>query len=203
MKSLENYRETEFVGVAELVKQAKDILESAEIHQGSGTVAPFPNDRTVRYYLTEGLIPPADYTEGTASVFSYRHLLALIVIKHLQSQGLSIRIIRRIIANRNIAELEKLLSEQVTVTTDINDARIAEMRGEDVVVISDREEIKEVLESGIGQRTNRESEPDIWERYPIADTIELHISQNSELDKKGKRKLVREIKTLLLSKITR
>lgn len=200
MKTLEIYREKEFVGVAELVKQAKDVLQSTKIQQGSGTVAQFPNERTVRYYLSEGLLPPADYNEGTASVFAYRHLLTLVVIKHLQSQGLPIRIVRRIIANRNTTELEKLLREQVTVTTDVNDAKLAEMKGEDVLVISDSEEIKDVLQSRLGKQANRTAEVEIWERYLISETIELHISQTSELDKKGRRKLVREIKGLLLEK---
>ncbi len=199
MKSFENYRNKEFVGVAEFAQAVKEILQSTAIEQSREVVAQFPNERTIRYYLSEGLLPPAAYSEGTASVFTYLHLMTLIVIKHLQSQGLPIRIIKRIITNRNITELKKLLSEPVTTTTDVNEARLAELRGEDVVVIRDRDEIREILKSSLGKSGGTGVEPQIWERYPISAEIELHISQNSGLNKKEKRKLARDVEGLLLS----
>lgn len=197
MKELENYKEKEFIGVSELAAAAKDILQLVEIPQKREVVAQFPNNRTIRYYLTEGLLPRADSSEGTASVFTYRHLLTLVVIKRLQSQSLPIRIIRRIIENLNTAELEKLLNEPIIVSGDVNDAKIAQMRGESVVVINNQDEIQELLESSFGKLQNEKAEPEIWERFIISEAIELNISQNSGFDKKEKRKLIREIKGLL------
>jgi|ERR1044071_2253427 DNA-binding transcriptional MerR regulator len=107
--SLEKMRHTKYVGVAELAGEAARILTESGLAQGRGTVSEVPDERTVRYYLTEGLVPPADDKQGTASVFGYRHLLQLLVVKKLQSQHLPIRQIRELVDGRTERELERLL----------------------------------------------------------------------------------------------
>src|SRR5689334_17391742 len=72
---LEAERGAKYVGVAGLAEAAARILaESGAAPQGRGTVTELPDERTVRYYLAEGLVPPAEEKQGTASVFGYRHL---------------------------------------------------------------------------------------------------------------------------------
>ncbi len=107
--SLEKMRHTKYVGVAELAGEAARILTESGLAQGRGTVSEVPDERTIRYYLTEGLIPPAEDKQGTASVFGYRHLLQLMVVKKLQSQHLPIRQIRELVDGRTERELERLL----------------------------------------------------------------------------------------------
>lgn len=102
-------RQTKYVGVAELANEAARILAESGFAQERGTVSEMPDERTVRYYLTEGLIPPADEKQGTASVFGYRHLVQLLVVKKLQAEHLSIRKIRELVEGRSERELEKLL----------------------------------------------------------------------------------------------
>jgi DNA-binding transcriptional MerR regulator len=63
----------------------------------------------VRYYLSEGLLPPAAEKQGTASVFGYRHLLQLLVVKKLQAEHLPIRVIREMVTGRSERQLERLL----------------------------------------------------------------------------------------------
>jgi DNA-binding transcriptional MerR regulator len=107
--SLEKMRHTKFVGVAELAGEAARILTESGLAQERGTVSEVPDERTIRYYLTEGLVPPAEDKQGTASVFGYRHLLQLLVVKKLQSQHLPIRQIRNLVDGRTERELERLL----------------------------------------------------------------------------------------------
>lgn len=107
--SLEKMRHAKFVGVAELAGEAAIILTESGLAQERGTVSEVPDERTIRYYLTEGLIPPAEEKQGTASVFGYRHLLQLLVVKKLQSQHLPIRKIRDLVDGRTERELERLL----------------------------------------------------------------------------------------------
>lgn len=199
MKWKKKYALKSFVGVSELAEAAKAVLESSTIQQDRNKVAKFPNERTIRFYLTEGLLPLAASTEGTSSVFTYTHLLTLIVIKRLQSQGLPIRIIQRIIADRNNAELEKLLDEPVAVTTDLNQAQVARIRGEEVIPISDQDEIKEILEFSKESGKSTTIDVQTWEHFLIANGIELHISNKSDLDKKRKQKLVQNIQDFLHS----
>ena len=107
---LEAARRGEYVGVAGLAEEAARILaESGAARQGRGTVTELPDERTVRYYLAEGLIPTAEEKRGTASVFGFRHLLQLLVVKKLQAEGLPIRAIRELVTGKTERQLERLL----------------------------------------------------------------------------------------------
>ena len=106
---LEKMRRTKYVGVAELAGEVARILSESGPAQERGTVSEVPDERTIRYYLTEGLLSPAEDKQGTASVFSHRHLLQLLVVKKLQSEHLPIRKIRDLVAGRTERELERLL----------------------------------------------------------------------------------------------
>lgn len=106
---LEKIRGRKYIGVAELAHQAAGILAEIGTTQDRGTVSAMPDERTLRYYLAEGLISPAADKQGTASVFGYLHLLQLLVIKKLQSEHLPIRKIKELVVNRTERELERLL----------------------------------------------------------------------------------------------
>ena len=99
----------EYVGVAELAAAAAALLAESGILQERGTVSELPDERTVRYYLTEGLVTPAGERRGTASLFGYLQLLQILVVKHLQARHLPIRQIREFVAGRGERELEDLL----------------------------------------------------------------------------------------------
>src|ERR1044071_7426894 len=123
---LEAARAEKYVGVAGLAEEAARILaESGAARQGRGTVTRLPDERTVRYYLTEGLIPPAEEKQGTASVFEFRHLLQLLVVKKLQAEGLPIRAIRELVTGKTERQLERLLG-----TAEQGQARGPSAKGE-------------------------------------------------------------------------
>lgn len=110
---LEAARRGKYVGVAGLAEEAARILaESGAAPQGRGTVTELPDERTVRYYLAEGLIPAAEEKQGTASVFGFRHLLQLLVVKKLQAEGLPIRAIRELVTGKTEPQLERLLGTE-------------------------------------------------------------------------------------------
>lgn len=116
--SLRDLKDIEYNGVRELAEAAERVLRSSGTSQERGTVAEYPNERTVRYYITEGLLDQAIKKRGVTSVFGYEHLLTLLTIKKLQSDGLPISVIKNLIAGRSIEDLEKLLGEEVHVFTD-------------------------------------------------------------------------------------
>jgi DNA-binding transcriptional MerR regulator len=97
--------------VAELAAHAARILAESGPVQERGPVSDLPDERTVRYYLAEGLISPAEEKQGTASIFGYLHLLQLLVVKSLQAEHLPIRKIRELVSGRSERELEKLLGK--------------------------------------------------------------------------------------------
>lgn len=106
---LEKIRSQKYIGVVELAKQAARILSEIGTTQDRGTVSEMPDERTLRYYLAEGLLSPASDKQGTASVFGYVHLLQLLVVKKLQSEHLPIRKIKELVGGRTERELERLL----------------------------------------------------------------------------------------------
>jgi DNA-binding transcriptional MerR regulator len=98
-----------YAGSAELADAAAQLVDELVPAQERGSVTELPDERTVRYYLAEGLISSAPEKQGTASLYGYRHLLQLLVIKRLQADYVPIRKIRELIENQTEAELEELL----------------------------------------------------------------------------------------------
>jgi DNA-binding transcriptional MerR regulator len=107
--TLETIRSRKYIGVVELANQAARILAEIGTTQDRGTVSEMPDERTLRYYLAEGLLSPATDKQGTASVFGYVHLLQILVVKKLQSEHLPIRKIKELVDGRTERELERLL----------------------------------------------------------------------------------------------
>ena len=111
-KHLDSLRDRKYRGVAELANESARIISGSGPLQEKATVTEVPDERTIRYYLTEGLISPAEEKQGTASVFNYRHLLQVLVIKKLQSEHLPIRKIKEIVSDRKERDLERLLGDE-------------------------------------------------------------------------------------------
>ena len=103
-----------YVGLPEFARVGGQIVAELELEQQRGTVTSVPDERTIRYYLAEGLIQTPDERQGTASVFSYLNLLQLLTVKKLQAEHLPIRKIRELVANKSEQELETLLAVRGT-----------------------------------------------------------------------------------------
>ncbi|HND34378.1 MAG TPA: MerR family transcriptional regulator, partial [Myxococcota bacterium] len=72
-----------------------------------------PDERTVRYYQTLGLVDkPARY-EGRVARYHFRHLLQVVSIKLLQGHGLGLHQIQGSLAGATDAELEAALLQQL------------------------------------------------------------------------------------------
>jgi DNA-binding transcriptional MerR regulator len=104
-------RETgkKYVGLPEFARVGGQILAELQLEQQRGTVTSVPDERTIRYYLAEGLIQTPEEKQGTASVFNYLHLLQLLTVKKLQAEHLPIRKIRELVAGKSEHELETLI----------------------------------------------------------------------------------------------
>src|SRR5689334_24460014 len=98
-----------YVGLPEFARVGGQILAELQLEQQRGTVTSVPDERTIRYYLAEGLIQTPEEKQGTASVFSYLNLLQLLTVKKLQAEHLPIRKIRELVAGKSEHELETML----------------------------------------------------------------------------------------------
>jgi DNA-binding transcriptional MerR regulator len=74
--------------------------------QKSGRVRSLPDQRTIRYYTTIGLLDPPAEMRGRKAFYGRRHVLQLVAIKRLQTQGMSLVQIQQSLAGtdtRNLA----------------------------------------------------------------------------------------------------
>lgn len=106
-------RRSTFVGVKELADAAESVLRHSALSQDRGTVADYPKERSLRYYISEGLISQASGKRGLNSLFGYDHLLTVLAIKKLQSEGVPINLIKTLIEGKDTAELELVVGDEL------------------------------------------------------------------------------------------
>jgi hypothetical protein len=76
--------------------------------QADGRVSPAPDERTVRYYATFGLVD-RPVREGREVRYGRRHLLQILAVKALQARGTGLAEIQTRVYARSNSELETLL----------------------------------------------------------------------------------------------
>ena len=75
----------------ELVQRVVSALSAAPYDgQASGRIRDVPDERTVRYYTTLGILDRPLEMRGRTAYYGRRHLLQLVAIKRLQAQGMSL-----------------------------------------------------------------------------------------------------------------
>lgn len=87
--------------------------------QASGRVRDVPDQRTIRYYTTLGLIDRPATLRGRTALYGRRHLLQLVAIKRLQAQGLALAELQeRLLGLTNVAleHIARLSVEVVDAT---------------------------------------------------------------------------------------
>jgi DNA-binding transcriptional MerR regulator len=164
-------RGRKYVGLPEFARVGEQVLAEMGLEQARGTVTSVPDERTIRYYMAEGLVQTPEEKQGTASVFGYLNLLQLLTVKKLQAEHLPIRKIRELVAGKSEQELETLLGIGSTTKK------------------SRETEAKRYLESLLAPAPVPESAPprqaaaaappaqadQSWQRVEIEPGLELHI----------------------------
>jgi DNA-binding transcriptional MerR regulator len=163
-----NEKGKKYVGLPEFARVSGQLLEEMNLEQERGTVTSVPDERTIRYYMAEGLVQTPEERQGTASVFGYLNLLQLLAVKKLQSEHLPIRKIRELVAGKNEQELESMLG----------------VRG----AAGGKTEAKRYLETLLAQPTGQPlmdaappasqaaaAQSHSWQRVEIEPGLELHV----------------------------
>jgi hypothetical protein len=112
--ALREYRQLAPWNLRDLAATAAAILERARVRPVSATAAVAPSERTIRFYVTRGLLQPPD-GRGPSATYSYRHLLQLLSIKLRQMEG---------------APLAQITRELQDATGDVLERRIAVALGD-------------------------------------------------------------------------
>jgi len=138
---LERHRGRSDIRLDEMLEIANHLISMVVPEQPSDRVAETLNERSLRYYISEGLIDRPLGKEGTAALYGYRHLVQALIVKALQGAYLPIKRIKEILAGKDDWELEGILPCQ---TLEIGrgdhgdtwplDAMLAESQGMDIHV---------------------------------------------------------------------
>jgi hypothetical protein len=93
----------------DLAGLAGALLDASEIYPLNAAARARPTERTIRFYVAQGLVNKPE-GRGTAATYNYRHLLQVLAIKLRQMEG---------------ATLEKVAVEFAGLTGDVIERRVA------------------------------------------------------------------------------
>jgi DNA-binding transcriptional MerR regulator len=96
-----------------LARTAAGVLAHAP-GPADGRVARFPDERTIRYYQSLGLIDRPLRYDGKEAIYGYAHLLRVVAVKLLQHQGLSLAQVQASLAGVSVRKLESAVAESLT-----------------------------------------------------------------------------------------
>ncbi len=156
----------------DLVATAAAILEHAGVRPVNAAASDAPSERTVRFYVSRGLIAPPD-GRGPAATYSYRHLLQVLAVKLRQMEG---------------ATLDLIARELSEMTGDVIERRVAAALGPGPA------QGRQWRVGGAGRafqarmRVTSEREGELpaapsnaWRRIPVGPGAELHLSLDHPL----------------------
>ena len=174
----------------DLVSTASAILAGASVRPVNAAAADAPSERTVRFYVSRGLVAPPD-GRGPAATYSYRHLLQVLAVKLRQMEGATLDVITR--------ELSEM-------TGDVLERRVAAALGPEIPAPSQLR----VGDAGRAFQARMRVAPDSdwetagrptdgWRHIAIAPGVELHVSLDHPLAHDAARtpELVDGVRTVL------
>ena len=163
-----------YVGLPEFARVGEQVLAEMGLEQARGTVTSVPDERTIRYYMAEGLVQTPEERQGTASVFGYINLLQLLTVKKLQAEHLPIRKIRELVAGKSEQELETLLGIGSTAAKKSRETE-AKRYLESLLAPTSAPAALTLKEAAAPPPPQQTDQSQSWQRVEIEPGLELHI----------------------------
>lgn len=160
-----------YVGLPEFARVSEQMLAEMNLEQERGTVTSVPDERTIRYYMAEGLIQTPEERQGTASVFGYLNLLQLLTVKKLQAEHLPIRKIRELVAGKSELELEMMLG----VRSGSGKKTEAKRYLETLLSSAPSQPLMEAAAAPPPPPPQAAAQSPSWQRVEIEPGLELHV----------------------------
>lgn len=105
LDGLRAYQALDPWSLRDLAALAGTLLEASAVVPVNATARTRPSERTIRFYVTQGLVDSPD-GRGTAAVYRYRHLVQVLAIKLRQMEGASLEQVREGFSLRDPDDLE-------------------------------------------------------------------------------------------------
>ena len=198
LATLREYRGLAPWNLHDLTTLTAALLEAAAVRPINPAAATTPNERTVRYYVTRGLVAAPD-GRGSAATYGYRHLLQVLSIKLRQMEG---------------ATLDVIAGELLQLTGDVLERRVAAALGARLPP-PDRLPLEtgDAFTGGRAGRafqsaaTDHEVDADAaagtlpWRRVAVGPGAELHLRADHPLADPGRLEAAREAVRLSLGRL--
>jgi DNA-binding transcriptional MerR regulator len=140
LRVLREYRTLAPWSLRDLSALAGAILEASGIFPLNVSARARPSERTIRFYVAQGLVSPPE-GRGTAAIYTYRHLLQVLAIKLRQMEGATLDAITRDLGDQAGDVLERrvasALGPNLPAPSRITLAQSGEPRGKVGRVIQD------------------------------------------------------------------
>lgn len=178
---IREYRQLAPWGLRDLATVAGAILDASGIRPINAAARAYPNERTIRFYVTRGLVTPPE-GRGTAATYSYRHLLQVLAIKLRQMEG---------------ATLATITHELAELTGDVLERRIAAALGPGLPAPSrlplsshdapPRGRAGRALHAWLAKAEEdpQQLSGSRWHHVPVARGLELQVHEDHPLVRRG------------------
>ena len=180
LHTLREYRTLAPWNLRDLAGLVGAILDASAVTPINAAARAQPSERTVRFYVTRGLVSPPE-GRGTAATYSYRHFLQLLWIKLRQMEG------------GTLAQITKEMHDQ---TGDVLERRAAQALGTSLPApdhlplqstgAPPRGRSGRAMSAWIARDAVRDAaDSTTWRRIPLSRGLELHVDAAHPLARVG------------------
>src|SRR5438876_9401240 len=117
---LREYRNLAPWNLRDLAGLVGAVLDASAITPINAAARAQPSERTIRFYVTKGLVSPPE-GRGTAATYSYRHFLQLLWIKLRQMEGATLSAITKVMQEQTGDVLERRAAQTLGASLPLPD----------------------------------------------------------------------------------
>jgi DNA-binding transcriptional MerR regulator len=177
---LREYRNLAPWNLRDLAGLVGAVLDASAITPINAAARAQPSERTIRFYVTKGLVSPPE-GRGTAATYSYRHFLQLLWIKLRQMEGATLASITKDMHDQTGDVLERRAAQALGVSLPVPDRLALKSKGAPPRGKSGRA-LTAWMERDAGRNPDTASS---WRRIPVGRGVELHVETAHPLARLG------------------
>jgi DNA-binding transcriptional MerR regulator len=178
--ALREYRNLAPWNLRDLASLVGAVLDASAITPINAAARAQPSERTIRFYVTKGLVSPPE-GRGTAATYSYRHFLQLLWIKLRQMEGTTLAAITKEMQDQTGDVLERRAAQALGASLPAPDRLALKSKG-----APPRGKSGRALTAWLERDATRDPEsPSSWRRIPVSRGVELHVETAHPLARLG------------------
>jgi len=177
---LREYRNLAPWNLRDLAALVGAVLDASAVTPINAAARAQPSERTIRFYVTKGLVSPPE-GRGTAATYSYRHFLQLLWIKLRQMEGATLVTITKEMQDQTGDVLERRAAQALGASLPVPDRLPLRSKG-----VPPRGKSGRALTAWIARDAERDPDsPSSWRRIPVGRGVELHVDTAHPLARLG------------------